>query len=49
MISSFELKRDTMKLIAEKLIRGDTVLAALDTVVWKQAVLQMTKELSHES
>ena len=45
MISSFELKSNTMKVIAEKLQRGDAVLEALDTVVFREAVKLLDKEI----
>lgn len=49
MISSFELKRDTWKVIGEKLDRGDAVLEALDRVMWREAVKIMAKELKEVS
>ncbi len=45
MISSYEMKSKTMKVIAEKLIRGDAIEEARDTVAFKQGVIQMTLEL----
>ena len=45
MISSHEMRSNTMKVIAAKLLRGDLVADALDTVCFKQAVLQMNEEL----
>jgi hypothetical protein len=45
MISSFEMKTDTLKVVAEKLRRGDTVAAALDKVAFKLAAKAMMVEL----
>lgn len=48
MISSYELKCDTWKVVAEKLRRTDAVLEALDKVVFREAVALMTKEVRDE-
>jgi hypothetical protein len=43
MISKIEMRRDRLPLIATKMIRADVLEAALDRVVWKEAVKQMTE------
>ncbi len=45
MISSYELHSNTWKVIGEKLRRTDVVTEALDTVVFKEAVKRMDREL----
>jgi hypothetical protein len=41
MISSYEFKTDTIKVIGEKLRRTDAVEDAIDRVLWKQAVKRL--------
>jgi hypothetical protein len=45
MISNIEMRRDTLKLVAEKLQRIDLVEAAMDIVAFKLAARAMMVEL----
>jgi hypothetical protein len=45
MISNIEMRRDTLKLVAEKLQRIDQVEAAMDIVAFKLAARAMMVEL----
>jgi hypothetical protein len=45
MISTFEFKSDTIKVLGEKMRRTDQVEGAIDRVLWKQAVKRLTQEV----
>jgi hypothetical protein len=45
MISSFEMRSDTLKVVAEKLLRTDAMATAIDTVAFKLAARAMMVEL----
>ncbi len=48
MISSHEYKTKSMKVVAEKLRRGDEVDAAMDRVAFKLAARAMMVELNND-
>lgn len=48
MISTYEMKSNTWKVVAEKLRRTDEINEALDRVMWREAVNLLSRELEGE-